>query len=42
MLGFRSGLVYIERATANLRAIQGCDGFISIFIAGHFDEAEAS
>jgi hypothetical protein len=42
MLSFRSGLVYVERATTNLRAIQGCDGFISIFIACHFHEAEAS
>jgi len=34
--------VDVERASANLRAVQGRNGFFSVFPTGHFDEAKAA
>jgi hypothetical protein len=41
-LGFGTGLVYVQRAPAGLRAIQRRDGLLAIFVAGHFYKAEAA
>ncbi len=40
MFGFGARLVHVEGASAHLRAVQCSDGFISIFVAGHFHKAE--
>jgi|SRR5579864_163231 len=42
MLGFGASLVHVERAAANLRAIQRGDRLFSFFIAGHLDETKSS
>jgi hypothetical protein len=42
VLGFWTRLVHVERAAADLRAVQRSDGFLSIFVAGHFYKAEAA
>jgi hypothetical protein len=34
-------LVDVQSTPANLAAVHGCDGFLSVFRARHFDEAEA-
>src|SRR5271155_2415129 len=40
VLGFGAGLVDVQRASADLRAIQRSDGLFSILVAGHFHKAE--
>jgi hypothetical protein len=40
MLGLGARLVYVERASAHLRAIQPSNGLFSILVTGHFYEAE--
>src|ERR1022692_4157923 len=42
VLGLGARLVHVERASAHLRAIQRSNGLVSIFIAGHFHEAESA
>jgi hypothetical protein len=39
-LGFGPGFVDVQGAAAELRAVQGGDGFLAILIAGHLDETE--
>jgi hypothetical protein len=42
VLSFGARFVHVERAPAHLLAIQRCNGFFSILVAGHFHEAEAA
>src|ERR1700728_459820 len=42
VLSLGARLVYVQRAAADLRAVQRRDGFLSIFVAGHFHKAEAA
>jgi hypothetical protein len=39
---FGACFVYIERPSADLGAIESCDGFVSLFCVGHFDKAETA
>ena len=41
-LDFGTRFIDVERASANLRAIQGRDGFFSVFPTRHFDEAKTA
>ena len=41
-LGFRTRLINIERATTQLRSIQCRDSFLSVFVARHLNESEAT
>ena len=41
MFGFGTCLIHVETAPAHLRAVQCCDGLVSIFVAGHFHETES-
>jgi hypothetical protein len=41
-LGLRARFVDVDGAAADLRTVQGRDGLISIFVAGHFDETESA
>ncbi len=41
-LCFRPSLVNIDGAAAQLRTVQAGDGFVALFVIGHFDEAEAA
>src|SRR2546426_10900781 len=41
-LTLRPRLVHVQRAPANLRAIQSCNGLVAFFIVSHFDKAKAS
>src|SRR5690349_14009774 len=36
------GLVDDELASVHLKAVQGVDGFLALFIVGHLDETEAA
>jgi hypothetical protein len=42
MFGFWARFIHIQRASANLRAVQRGDCLIALFVIGHFDEAEAA
>jgi len=42
VLGLGTRFVHVEGASANLRTVQGRDGFFAILVAGHFHEAEAA
>jgi hypothetical protein len=39
---FRTGFVYVQGASANLAAVEGCDGFVSLFRVGHFYKSETT
>jgi hypothetical protein len=39
-LGFGPGLIDVDRASAHLRAIQGGNCLLAVFVAGHLHEAE--
>jgi hypothetical protein len=39
---FGTGFVHVDGASADLRAVERSDGFLAVFVAGHFDESEAA
>ena len=39
---FRARFINIQRASAQLRSIERRDGFLSVFVARHLDESEAT
>jgi hypothetical protein len=39
---FGACFVHIERPSADLGAIESCDGFVSLLCVGHFDKAETA
>src|SRR5579872_1260069 len=41
-LSLGTGFVHVDGASADLGAVQCCDGFLAVLIAGHFDEAETA
>jgi hypothetical protein len=42
VLGFGARLIHVERASADLRAVQRSDGLLSILVARHFHKAESA
>jgi hypothetical protein len=42
VLGFGTGFIYVESAAADLRAVQCGDGFVALFVVGHFHKTKAA
>jgi hypothetical protein len=41
-LNFGASFIYVQGASADLAAVEGCDGFVSLFGVGHFYKPETA